>query len=209
MARWTTRWKPLVGVGSVALSATKAPSSLSRYCFTEARSSSRLTPQAVITFDACSSSISAMSRCSRVAYSCRRRLASPNALWRVCSSSRAKLGIYVDTPRPPKGRRASLTNVIRSASAIKGRWRAFPQIIASAAVRKRPLALLEQLFRRRAVRLNLGDVGFDARDFRLQHLDALLELLDRDRVEVLLAQGDQRIVGLARKEFVEVHRVNR
>ena len=52
----------------------------------------RLTPQAVITFDACSSSISAISRCSRVAYSCRRLLASPSALWRVCSSSRAKLG---------------------------------------------------------------------------------------------------------------------
>ena len=34
MARWTTRWKPLVGVGSVALSATRAPSSLSRYCLT-------------------------------------------------------------------------------------------------------------------------------------------------------------------------------
>ena len=70
-----------------------APSSWSRYCFTEARSSSRLTPQAVITFDAWSSSTSAMSRCSRVAYSCRRLLASPRALWRVCSSSRAKLGI--------------------------------------------------------------------------------------------------------------------
>ena len=41
-------------------------------------------------------------QCSRVAYSCRRRLLHPRALWRVCSSSRANLRHLNITPCPPE-----------------------------------------------------------------------------------------------------------
>ena len=47
---------------------------------------------------------------------------------------------------------------------------------------------------------------FDARDFRLQRLDAGVKLLDRHGIEVLAAKGNERIVRLAREQIVEVHR---
>src|SRR3954454_3239921 len=43
-----------------------------------------------------------------------------------------------------------------------------------------------------------GDLAFEG-------LDALLELLDRQRVEVLLRELHQRIAGLAREELFEIH----
>jgi NADPH:quinone reductase len=46
---------------------------------------------------------------------------------------------------------------------------------------------------------------FDARDLRLQRLDARVKFLDRHRVEVLAAQRDERIVRLTREQIVEVH----
>ena len=46
---------------------------------------------------------------------------------------------------------------------------------------------------------------FDARDLRLQRLDPSDKFLDRHRVEVLLAEGDEWVVGLAREEIVEIH----
>ena len=48
-------------------------------------------------------------------------------------------------------------------------------------------------------------VVFHASDFNLQRFDPRLELFDRHWVEILLGKSDQRVVGLARKEFVEVH----
>ena len=58
--------------------------------------------------------------------------------------------------------------------------------------------------------MNLGalHVRFDAGDLGFERFDPLLQLRDRQRVEVLLGQRDQRIVGFARKEFVEVHGAN-
>jgi len=58
------------------------------------------------------------------------------------------------------------------------------------------------------MRLDTLDVCLDTRDLRLQGLDPLVELRDRYRVEVLLAQCDERVVRLARKELFEVHGVN-
>ena len=64
---------------------------------------------------------------------------------------------------------------------------------------------LEQLFRSRPVRLDAGDVRFDARYFGLQRVDARTQFLDGDRVEVLLGKFYQRVAGLVREEIVEVH----
>lgn len=69
--------------------------------------------------------------------------------------------------------------------------------------------LLEQLFGRRAVGFDALDVGFDAGDFGVERRDARVQFLDRNRVEVLPAKRDQRIVGLAREKFVEIHGANR
>ena len=52
-------------------------------------------------------------------------------------------------------------------------------------------------------------VRFDAGDLRLQDFDPLLEFLDRHRVEVLPAERDERVVGLAREEIVGIHGRNR
>src|SRR5437764_1669694 len=46
---------------------------------------------------------------------------------------------------------------------------------------------------------------FDAGDFRLQPFDPFLQLVDRQRVEVLFAKSHERIVGFAREEFFQVH----
>ena len=48
-------------------------------------------------------------------------------------------------------------------------------------------------------------VNFDARDLRLQAFDACLKLLDRHRVEVLLAKLDERIARLTGEQVVQVH----
>ena len=53
--------------------------------------------------------------------------------------------------------------------------------------------------------LDALDMRFDPRDLHLERLDPLLQLLDRDGIEVLLRKRDQRVVGLAREKLVEVH----
>ena len=49
---------------------------------------------------------------------------------------------------------------------------------------------------------------FDAGNLVLQGHDPRLELLDRQRIEILLAKLLQGIAGLAREEIVEIHRSN-
>ena len=68
---------------------------------------------------------------------------------------------------------------------------------------------LEQLFRRGAVVLRPLHVVFDPGDFNLQRLDPRLQLLDRHRVEVLLGERDERVVGLAREKLFQIHSWNR
>jgi type IV pilus assembly protein PilB len=94
-----------------------------------------MTPQALITLEACSSSMSATRRCSSVAYSWRRLDASPSALCRVCSSSRAKLGMWVNvsTPAGRSPRGSSPHNVSGRPPAIKGATRIYPQFIVGCA----------------------------------------------------------------------------
>jgi hypothetical protein len=65
--------------------------------------------------------------------------------------------------------------------------------------------LFEQLFGGRAVGLNPLHVRFDPRDLGLECLDPVLELIDRHGIEVLLREGNQRVVRLAWEELVEVH----
>src|SRR5436190_5492353 len=48
-------------------------------------------------------------------------------------------------------------------------------------------------------------LGLHPLDLRLQHLYPRVELLDRQRIEILLRQELQRIVRLVRKELVEIH----
>jgi putative PIG3 family NAD(P)H quinone oxidoreductase len=54
--------------------------------------------------------------------------------------------------------------------------------------------------------LGTPHVRFDARDLGLKRFNPRLELLDRNGVEVLFCKGDERIVGLAREQFVQIHR---
>jgi len=53
--------------------------------------------------------------------------------------------------------------------------------------------------------LRLAHVVFDAGDFNLERFDAGAKLLDGQGIEVLLGECDQRIVGLAREEVVQIH----
>lgn len=46
---------------------------------------------------------------------------------------------------------------------------------------------------------------FDAADLGLQRLDPGLKLLDRQGIEVLLCERDERVVGLAREEVFQIH----
>src|SRR5579863_2943538 len=92
-ARCTTRWNPAVGLASSRVSMTRFSSSASTYWVRFLRKTSRSTPQARITEAASLSSISESSRCSSVAYSCRRSLATASARWRVFSSARENDGI--------------------------------------------------------------------------------------------------------------------
>jgi len=59
--------------------------------------------------------------------------------------------------------------------------------------------------------MGLGAVHmrFDAGDLSIKSFDPLLELVDRERIEILLRQRNERIIGLTWKEFVQVHRQNR
>ena len=52
-------------------------------------------------------------------------------------------------------------------------------------------------------------VRFDPRDLGLQCFDALLKLTNRQGIEILFRQSDERIIWLAWKEFVQVHGQNR
>src|SRR6266851_4931673 len=81
-ARWTTRWKPAVGSGSLGFWVMMPLRRLSMKVSRSCRRRSISTPQALRTGTASSSSVIASSRCSRVAYSCRRSPASPKARWR-------------------------------------------------------------------------------------------------------------------------------
>ena len=67
------------------------------------------------------------------------------------------------------------------------------------------LMLLEKVLGGGPMSLDALDVRLDARDLGFQRVDPLLELVDRDRIEVLAPERDQRVVGLARKEVFEVH----
>jgi putative PIG3 family NAD(P)H quinone oxidoreductase len=49
------------------------------------------------------------------------------------------------------------------------------------------------------------DLRANPNDFSLERFDAGVELVDRERIEVLPSEQDQRIVGLAWKELVQVH----
>ena len=132
----------------------------------------------VITFDACSSSISAISRCSSVAYSCRRLLASPRALCSDSSSSRAKLGIGD----------SSTLNVGGKAAAIKGRTaRDCIQPARGGSAR------LEQLIGGAPVGLGCCKMLFDPNDLGFEQHDPFVELGHRDRPELLFADQGQRI----------------
>jgi hypothetical protein len=50
---------------------------------------------------------------------------------------------------------------------------------------------------------------FDAGDLSPQRLDARLEFLDRNWIEILPRKLNQRIAGLAWEEFFQIHRRNR
>src|SRR4029079_2374424 len=81
-ARCTTRWKPAVGKGSLGVWVTMPFNRLSMKASRSWRRRSISTPHALSTGVASSSSVIASSRCSSVAYSCRRSPARAKALWR-------------------------------------------------------------------------------------------------------------------------------
>ena len=53
--------------------------------------------------------------------------------------------------------------------------------------------------------LDALNMGLDAANFGLQRLDARVELLDRQWIEVLPRQLGQRVFGLAREEVFHIH----
>src|SRR5258707_11654783 len=81
-ARWTTRWKPAVGNGSLGVWVTMHFRRLSIKASRSWCRRSTSTPQGLSTGVASSSSVIASSRCSSVAYSCRRSPASAKGRWR-------------------------------------------------------------------------------------------------------------------------------
>src|SRR6056297_2408222 len=86
-ARWITRWNAAVGTASdPSISVTRLARSLSMNSTSVVRSSSVSTLHAFRTRDASGSSTRASRRCSSVANSCRRALASARAAWIACSS---------------------------------------------------------------------------------------------------------------------------
>src|ERR1700677_506651 len=92
-ARWTTRWNPAVALASSPASTTRFSSSVSMYRATLRRRASISTLQAFSAAAPSGSSINARSKCSKVAYSCRRSFAIASALRSVFSSARENTGI--------------------------------------------------------------------------------------------------------------------
>jgi hypothetical protein len=86
----------------------------------------------------------------------------------------------------------------------------FPGEIASSDARPRARnSPLEELFGGGPMVLRTSHMRFDAADLGLESLDPRLELLEGHGVEILLCKCDQRIVGLAREEVVQIHGSNR
>jgi len=56
------------------------------------------------------------------------------------------------------------------------------------------------------VGLSTLHVRFDALDLSLQRGNALGQLLDRQWIEILPGELDQRIAGFAREEVFQIHR---
>ena len=54
--------------------------------------------------------------------------------------------------------------------------------------------------------LNLRDMGFDPGDFLPERLDPFDQFVDRQRVQILPNQFDQRIAGPGREKFIQIHR---
>ncbi len=48
-------------------------------------------------------------------------------------------------------------------------------------------------------------VAFDPGNFNFERLNPRIKLLDRHRIEVLLGERNERIVGLAREKVVQIH----
>ena len=55
------------------------------------------------------------------------------------------------------------------------------------------------------MRLRALHVRLDAPDFVFQRIDSGVQLLDRHRIEVLLSERNERIVGLAREQLIQIH----
>ena len=55
------------------------------------------------------------------------------------------------------------------------------------------------------MRLRASHMGLDTSDLSLEAFDPGQKLLDRHRIQILLGELHQRVAGLARKQFVEVH----
>ena len=68
------------------------------------------------------------------------------------------------------------------------------------------LALLEQFIGDGAVLLHLRNMGFDPGDFLPERVDPFLEFGDRQRVQILPDQLDQRIARPGGKKVVQIHR---
>jgi len=89
---------------------------------------------------------------------------------------------------------------------IKGKGQHWTQFVA--AVLRRPL-FLEKLIRGRAVGRDCLHMRLDPGDFALQRSDPRVQLILRERPEVLLHEQGQRVLRLAGKEVVLVHGLNR
>jgi 2,3-bisphosphoglycerate-independent phosphoglycerate mutase len=49
------------------------------------------------------------------------------------------------------------------------------------------------------------DLSSDAGDLGLQGLDPRVQFFDRERVEILSAERDERVVGAAGQDFFRIH----
>ena len=78
-------------------------------------------------------------------------------------------------------------------------------VLARLPDRLRSSLLLEQVFRRRSMRLRALHVRLDALDLFLQRLDSLLKLINRKGIEILFLELGERILRLVREEIIEVH----
>lgn len=78
-------------------------------------------------------------------------------------------------------------------------------VLARLPDRLRSSLLLEQVFRRRSMRLRPLHVRLDALDLFLQRLDSFLKLINRKGIEILFLELGERILRLVREEIIEVH----